>query len=129
LFQEAEMMRLAATCLSMLVFLGGPAWAEICHGSEREADVFVHVEICPAGSRRACTAICLTPDLYETQAGAGTLARFIFAVGDGGVSLEQARSAACGKFGTGRNHAVGNVVVSPQLCRNAPGTERIVCDF
>ena len=83
----------------------------------------------PADSKRACSVICLTPDLYETEAAAMTLSHYIVAVGDGGVTLEEALTEALKKFGTGRYYEIGNVTVEPQLCRNEPASGRIVCDF
>ena len=106
-----------------------PAAAEICFGDEDNTEVFVNVEVCPADSKRACSVICFTPDLYEMPAAAMTLSRFIVAVGDGGVTLDEALTVARKKFGTGRFYEIGNVTIEPQLCRNEPVSDRIVCDF
>lgn len=106
-----------------------PALAEICFGHESDTEVFVNVEICPAGSARACSVICFAPDFYEMPAAAMTLSRFIVAVGDGGVTFDEAHTVARNKFGTGRFYEIGNVTVEPELCRNEPASGRIVCDF
>ncbi len=128
-FASSSLIRILLTAAALWLWALQPAAAEICFGSEENTDVFVHVEICPIDSGRACTFVCLTPTIYETEAGARTLSRFIVAVADGGVSMDAALAEARKKFGTGRLYTIGNVTVEPNLCRNEPATGRIVCDF
>ncbi len=116
-------------CLLGVLLTGNAASAAICYGDERNAEVFIHVEICPSASERDCTVICVTPEAYEVERGAQTLARFIVAVSDGEVALEQALSEARKKFGTGRSYEIGNVTVEPHLCRNRGRSKEVVCDF
>ncbi len=123
------MLRILGLGLFAVALAPVPATAEICFGDENHTEVFVNVEICPADSKRACSVICFAPDLYEMPAAAVTLSRFIVAVGDGGVTFEEAYAVARKKFGTGRYYEIGNVTVEPQLCRNEPASGRIVCDF
>ncbi len=123
------MLRILGLGLFAVSLTPVPTMAEVCFGDEKDTEVFVNVEICPASSKRACSVICFTPDLYEMPEAAMTLSRFIVAVGDGGVTFEEAHAVARKKFGTGRYHEIGNVTVEPQLCRNEPASGRIVCDF
>ncbi len=123
------MIRIICLSIVSFLFLGNAALAAVCFGSEQNADVFVNIELCAAQSDRQCTVICMTPDEYERLSGALTLARFIVAVGDGGVDMATAETAARKKFGTGRTYEIGNVVVESNLCRNPDKTERVVCDF
>lgn len=123
------MVRFTGLCLVALFWsaLGGSA--AVCYGDDGDAEVFIHVEICPVVSGRGCTIICVTPDAYETDRGARTLARFIAAVSDGEVGFDAALDRARKKFGTGRFHEVGNVTLEPHLCRNRGGTKEVLCDF
>lgn len=123
------MLRITGLCLFAFFLAGNTARAAICYGDDRNAEVFIHVEICPSASDRDCTIICVTPDAYETDRGAQTLARFIVAVSDGEVAPELALGEARKKFGTGRSYEIGNVTVEPQLCRNLGNTKEVVCDF
>lgn len=123
------MVRIAGFCLLALFWPAGGASAAVCYGDDADAEVFIHVEICPTVSGRGCTIICVTPDAYETDRGAQTLARFITAVSDGEVSFEAALDRARKKFGTGRFHEIGNVSLEPQLCRNRGRTKEVLCDF
>lgn len=123
------MVRIAGLCLFALFWPSFGASAAVCYGDEADAEVFIHVEICPVVPDRGCTIICVTPDAYETDRGAQTLARFIAAVSDGEVGFEAALDRARKKFGTGRFHEVGNVTLEPQLCRNRGDGAEILCDF
>ncbi|MCR9136273.1 MAG: hypothetical protein NXI27_09780 [Alphaproteobacteria bacterium] len=123
------MLRLAGLCLFVFLLPCSAAMAAVCYGDDRNAEVFIHVEICPQASGPDCTIICVTPEAYEMERGAQTLARFITAVSDGDVSFEEALEEARKKFGTGRFYEIGNVTVEPQLCRNKQNTAEIVCDF
>lgn len=123
------MVRLAGLCLLALLLSASGASAAVCYGDDANAEIFIHVEICPTVSGRGCTIICVTPDAYETDRGALTLARFIAAVSDGAVSFDEALDRARRKFGTGRFHEIGNVTLEPHLCRNRGNTAKILCDF
>lgn len=123
------MLRITGLCLVAVLFTASGASAAICYGDEQNAEVFIHVEICPSVAGRDCTIICVAPDIYETDRGAQTLARFIVAVSDGEVTHEQALGEARKTFGTGRFYEIGNVTVEPQLCRNRGNTKEVLCDF
>jgi uncharacterized membrane protein len=123
------MKRIFGLSLFLFFLASQSASAAVCFGAEQNAEVFINVEICPANSQRECAVICLTPDVYETEAGALTMARFIVAVGDGEVAFDHALAEARKKFGTGRSYEIGNVTVEPQLCRNRGNTKEIACDF